>query len=158
VLAIRVLVAEPFLEARAAFTAERTDLVGPVGLLLVVRRGEPETLVVLGLLGTAHFVYTPEGSSSSRIRRLSSSVGAGGPPTSSATRPSQPMLARTSSSVTPGCIVRRVICPLASSNPYVPRSVTTLVGPLPCHPRAASCAGSPLCPGDVRKSSSSTNE
>src|SRR5262249_30500695 len=59
-LAIRVLVAEPFLEARAAFTAERTDLVGPVGLLLVVRRGEPETLVVLGLLGTAHFVYTPE--------------------------------------------------------------------------------------------------
>ena len=100
----------------------------------------------------------PCGSSCVRISRSSSSVGGGVSSRDPETRGSHPMFARTSSTVTPGWTVRSVISPVPSSKPNVARSVTTLVGPLPNHPRARSCAGSPECPGEVRKSSRSTNE
>ena len=68
------------------------------------------------------------------------------------------MFSRTPSSVTPGWSVASVISPDRSSKKYVPRSVTTDVGPLPHQPRSASCSGSPEWPGLVRKCSLSTND
>ena len=64
---------------------------------------------------TRYFVYTPCGSSSSRMRRSSSVVGAGVVATTSVTSGSHPIASRTCSIVAPGCSESSRISPVASS-------------------------------------------